>query len=490
MAAKNRQKSEKGEKSASNHEDAPKKSQKSNGASSAGPQGPRSPQKPAATGCLRSLASALLYAVLAAAVGFAALYCQKVLEEVREASARTEESARRSGQLRGAVDGVQLQVESLKRLVEGLESSLSITRSELEGAVSRMKAGELETKKVDETVRNLQSDLLADLSESIKEVKVAQESDLSTVERSVEQRLAEVSEALKASVAEVTSAHAEVQQQVAGLQALVGGAENPALLRQELEAIVNTVAEIKAAQGAEDSRAGSLREQIGSVREELQTRNREVASLSDEVQSVRALVQEAAGSLKRSLSEAQLDLQALKDQRETLESELEQALSRAQEAQKQASEAAAQAQGRSEELETRVKASEESADSLAASISDITYKVDSLLGKAGTLESSVAEQGRAADDAKVTLGGELALLRGRLDQLQSTQESSAWEEPLEELRKRVVSQEESGQRALQSLLSKLSELEEKTSARLQSQEQAISSLQEGVSSSSSSRAEE
>ncbi|KAM8883999.1 cytoskeleton-associated protein 4 [Synchiropus picturatus] len=487
MAAKNRQKSEKGEKGASNHEDAPKK--KSNGASSAGPQGPRSPQKAAGTGCLRVLASALLYAVLAAAVGFAALYCHKVLEEVREASARTEESARRSGQLRGAVDGVQLQVESLKRLVEGLESSLSITRSELEGAVSRMKAGELETKKVDEAVRNLQSDLLADLSESIKEVKVAQESDLSTVERSMEQRLVEVSEALKASVAEVTSAHGEVQQQVAGLQALVGGAENPALLRQELEAIVNTVAEIKAAQGAEDSQAGSLREQIGSVREELQTRNREVASLSDEVQSVRALVQEAAGSLKHSLSEAQLDLQALKDQRDTLESELEQALSRAQEAQKQASEAAAQAQGRSEELETRVKTSEEGADSLAASISDITYKVDSLLGKAGALESSVAEQGRAADDTKVTLGGELALLRGRLDQLQSTQESSAWEEPLEELRKRVASQEESGQRALQSLLSKLSELEEKTSARLQSQEQALSSLQEGVSSSSSRAAE-
>ncbi|KAM9823948.1 cytoskeleton-associated protein 4 [Neosynchiropus ocellatus] len=480
MAAKNRQKSEK---SAASHEDAPKKSQKSNGVSPAGPQGPRSAPR-AGPGCLRTFASALLYAVLAAAVGFAALHGQKVLEEVREARATTEESARRSGQLSGAVDGVQLQVESLKSLVEGLESSLSITRSELEGAVSRMKAGELETKKVDAAVRNLHSDLLADLSESMKEAKVAQESDLSSVERSVEQRLAEVSASLRASVAEVTSGHAEVQRQVAGLQALVGGVENPALLRQELESIVNTVAEMKAAQGAEDALAGSLREQIGSVREELQTRNKEVASLSDEVQSVRALVQEAAGSLKRSLSQAEQDLQALKDQRETLDSELEQALSRAREAQKQASEAAAQAQGRSDELETRVKTSEESADSLAASISDVTYKLDSLLGRFGALESSVAEQGRAVDHAQVTLGGELTLLRSQLDQLQSTQGASpdaALDEQLAELVRRVASQEERGERALQSLLAKVSALEEKTSARLQSQEQAVSSLLEGVS---------
>lgn len=59
------------------------------------------------------------------------------------------------------------QINGLRSVVDGLESSMGITRVELEGAMSRMKKNELETRKVEEALQKLQNDLLRDLSEGI-----------------------------------------------------------------------------------------------------------------------------------------------------------------------------------------------------------------------------------------------------------------------------------------------------------------------------------
>lgn len=57
-----------------------------------------------------------------------------------------------------AVTSHVFQVESLRNIMDGLESSLGITRVELEGAISRTKKGELETRKVEEALHKLQND--------------------------------------------------------------------------------------------------------------------------------------------------------------------------------------------------------------------------------------------------------------------------------------------------------------------------------------------
>ena len=112
MTAKNRHKSSSsGEKSAaaaaSSHEDASKKSPKSSTGN--GVAVPEAPGQKSGS-CLGLLATVLFYAALIGAAGFAAFYMQQVVEEIRETSARHEESAQRSAELSGKMESVVQQV--------------------------------------------------------------------------------------------------------------------------------------------------------------------------------------------------------------------------------------------------------------------------------------------------------------------------------------------------------------------------------------------
>ncbi|CAB1430905.1 unnamed protein product [Pleuronectes platessa] len=474
MTAKNKNKSSSAEKSAApvSQDEAPKKTQKSpsNGSTgSPGPQGPRT------RGGLGLLLNTVFYAALVGAAGFAAFHLQQVVEEIRESNARTEQSAQRSAELGSKMESVVLQVESLRSSVDGLDSSLSVTRVELQGAISRMKTGEVETRRVKEALQNLQNDLLRDLSEGISEVKEARERDFSSLEKTVEERLAEVSQSIKVNMAEVTEAQGEAQSQLADLKARLGDMEDPAFIKEELSAIVEAVAEIKTSNQADHSSGNSLREQIGAVREELQTRNQEVASLSQEVETVRSVVQENVGSLRQSLSEAEAEVQALKDKSLVVEGAVEQAAEVAREVEREANAAAAQAQRRSEELEARVRASEETGDSLSASVSEITSKVESLLAKLDTHESALAAQ---VQKAKAGLEQELETLKSSMGELQSNVvalveagKDSSLDEQVKDLEKRLA--------ALESLRRMVAGLEDKT-AKLEGHDQAIAALQEAL----------
>ncbi|KAM4523061.1 cytoskeleton-associated protein 4 [Fundulus diaphanus] len=470
MTSKNRSKSS--EKSAApSQDDAPKKSQKSggatNGVSGPGPQGPRSGS------CLGLLLTAVFYTAMIGAAGFAAFYLQQVVEEVRQINAEHAESARRGAELGTKMESVVQQVESLRSNVDGLESSLGITRVELEAAMSRTKRGEVETRRVEEALQKLQNDLLRDLSAGIREVKEAREKDFSSLEKTVEERLAEVSQSISASVAEFAEGQGEAQRQLADLKARLGDTADPSLIKQELSAIVDVVAGLKTDKEAADAASDSLREQIGAVREELQTRNKEVTSMSQEVESMRSAFQETASSLKESLSAAQAGVQALADQTATLQGGLEQVADAVRSAEERAKAAAAQAQKRAEDLETRVTLSEDRGDSLSAALSDISVKVESLLAKYDGHESSLSAQGEAVERVQRDLKQELEAIRSSTEELRSG--GALRGEPTQ------AASEGSGslQAELESLRTAVEEVASKA-ATLDSHEQAIRSLQEAV----------
>ncbi|XP_031613624.1 cytoskeleton-associated protein 4 [Oreochromis aureus] len=490
MTAKKPKNSDKS--AASSQEDAPKKSQKSshNGASAPGPQG-----SPRSGSCLSLLVTTVFYMALIGAAGFAAFHVQQVLDEVRQTNAKHEESARQSAELSGKVESVVQQVESLRGVVDGLESSLGITRVELEGAISRMKRGEVETRRVEEALQRLQNDILRDLSEGIKEVKEAREKDFSSLEKTIEERLAEASQSIKASVAEFTEAQSEAQSQLADLKARLGDIEDPALIKQELSAIVDAVAEIKTAKDAADLSGDSLRQQISAVREELQTRNREVASVSQEIETVRKVMQDTTGNLRETLSSTEASLQALKDKAVMLESGMEQFVGSVRNVEEQVNEAATQALLRTDDLAARVKASEENVVSMSASVSDINSKVQSLFDKHDAHESSLAAQGKAVEDIKSNLEQELEAVKSSLEDLQSSiaalegdktelpSADSSLGEQVEDLEKRLTALEDNSSRMkpeqLENLRDMVAGLESKA-AKLEGHDQAIAALQEAL----------
>ncbi|KAM3587398.1 uncharacterized protein V6R79_004330 [Siganus canaliculatus] len=466
MTAKNRQKNNSSEKSvASSQDDASKKSQKStsNGLSGPSHQGPKSGS------CLGLVATTMFYIALLGAAGFAAFHVQQVVEEMRQTSARIEKSAQQNAELAGKMESVAQQVESLRSNVDGLESSLGITRVELEGAVARMKRGEVETRRVEEALQKLQNDLLRELSEGINEVKEAREKDFSSLEQTVEERLAEASQSIKASVAEFTGAQGEVQSQLADLKSRMGDMEDPALIKQELSAIVDTVAEVRSASQASDSSVSALREDIVAVRAELQTRNQEVASLSQEIQTVRSVVQDHVGNLRQSLSAAEAEVQAVMEKTVTLESSVQQATDAARNAENLANEATARVNKQSEDLEARVKASEDTGDSLSASVSDINNRLESLLSKYDSHESTLAAQGQAVEKVRTDLVQEVEELSSSLGQ------------EVNNLEKRLAALESSDAQPeqLENLKSMVAGLEAKA-AKLEGHDQAIATLQQAL----------
>lgn len=106
MTAKNRHKNN--EKSAaSTQEDAPKKSQPSASVSAAGGPGHHGTRSGS---CFGLFVTTVFYAALLGAAGFGAFQVQKVVEELRETTARQEESAQRNAAIGTKMDSVVQQV--------------------------------------------------------------------------------------------------------------------------------------------------------------------------------------------------------------------------------------------------------------------------------------------------------------------------------------------------------------------------------------------
>ncbi|XP_064794963.1 cytoskeleton-associated protein 4-like [Oncorhynchus masou masou] len=411
MTARNRNKNNLSEKTASStQDDVAKKSPKPGSNGSPSIQG---------SGSWVKVLAALCYIALVAAAGFAAIYLQQVLKEVHQISSRHEETVRENAEVAHKVENVLQRVDNVRRAVDGLESALGTMRAEQEVGSRAVRKGEAETRRVEEALQRLQNELLVDLSEGIKEVKEARERDFSSLEKTVEERLAELSASIADSVTEFTETQGETQSQLADLKARLDDMEDPELIRQELSSIVDTVAGLSTTKQATDESAYSLREQIAAVGSELQTRNQEIASMSQEVEAVRLLVQETAGSLRQQVSGAEAGIQALTDQDQSLESSLELATEALHSLEKELRGESARAEQRSDGLEVRLKVVEEGGDSLAASLTDLTSNVEALLAKYDSHESTLAAQGTAAEKARATLQGELEELKGSLGELQS-----------------------------------------------------------------------
>uniref|UniRef100_A0A8C5FIW7 Cytoskeleton associated protein 4 n=1 Tax=Gadus morhua TaxID=8049 RepID=A0A8C5FIW7_GADMO len=366
----------------------------------------------------------LLFSVaLVAGGGFAAFYLQQALEEVHQIGAKNQETALEN-------------VDSVRRVVEGLEASLAVTRSELGAAGGRLRQGEEEKQRLEEALQRLQNDLLQDLSAGISQVKEARERDFSSLESTVETRLAEVGQSVASSVAELAAAQGEVRGQLAGLQARLGEAEDPAVLRGELAVVAGAVEELEAASRASEAGAVSLAEQIGGVSAELQTRNGEVASLAQEVDAVRALVQDTVGSLKGIVTAAEAGVTELRAGSE----ELEAGLGRAQEAVgRLREEAREQTLQRSVDLEARVKASEEAAQSVA----ELSSRVEALLASHDSHDSALAAHGQAAEKARAGLAEELEQLRAGVEEVRSSADQGSLGGLTEALDSRLSTLEES-----------------------------------------------
>lgn len=311
----------------------------------------------------------------------------------------------------------------MKFSLEGLEAAVGRTQAELESTNRAIIKGETETRRVEEVLQKLQNEILRDLSEGIREVKQAREHDFSSLEKTLEVRLAELSRSIADSVAEFTGAQEEAQAQLSDLKVRLGEQNEPGNLKEELLSITTAVANLHTANEVADGNIGVLREQIASVSSELQTRNKEVASLSEEIETVRSLVQTTAGSLRQEVSASQAIVQGVSDQIQNMQHNQLHTSQALQSLQIDLRGELSKTETREDELEARLKIAEGSLEALANSAAEQASRVETFLSKYDSHESSLASQSQVAEKARQALKDELGGLRSSLGDLQASIEA-------------------------------------------------------------------
>ncbi|KAI1888110.1 hypothetical protein AGOR_G00181670 [Albula goreensis] len=418
MPAKHRNKSNTSDKNpTSNQDDVAKKIPKASKESDSSGSG---------SGSWAKVLAALSYIALVAAAGFAAFYLQRVVEEVGQINSRTEESIQKNAELTKKMESVLQQVDSLSQTVDGFDTALSRMRTELESTGWAVRKGEAETRRVEEALQKLQNELLRDLSDGIQEVKEAREQDSASLERTVEERLTELTRSIGDSVAEFTEAQGETQGQLKDLKVRLDSMDDPSSLKRELLAITETVGELHTASQAAENTAESLRTQIDNVRAELQIRNQEVASTAQEIESVRELVQNTAGVLRQAVTEAESSVKALTDQTQTLQSGLDLAVGSIQSLEEGLRGAVSHAEKSGEEVEARLKAVEQSAETSGAAVSQQTARMESLLSKYDSHESVLATLGRDLESVRSAGEAEAVKLQAALKEAQQALRGRWW----------------------------------------------------------------
>uniref|UniRef100_A0A671PAC1 Cytoskeleton associated protein 4 n=1 Tax=Sinocyclocheilus anshuiensis TaxID=1608454 RepID=A0A671PAC1_9TELE len=304
-----------------------------------------------------------------------------------------------------------LQIRSMQVSLEALESAVLSVRTDLERTGRAAQKGEDNTRRLEDSLQNLQSKIAQELTQAIREVKEVREKHAS----SLEERLSQLSR----STAESSVQQSRFQSELQELRARLEQQDTPALLRQELESLSSAVATLHTASEVSEGNTAVLREQIAAVSAEQQTRNREVASVSEDVEAVRTLLQSAAGSLRDEVSAARADAQGASDQIQSLSDRLEHTSTALQSLETHSRDQLLQLEKHREDVEVRLKSVEESQEGMESSLTEQTNRLNALAAKHESQQRSLGDYKTTAETESQVLRDGLDGLRSRLEELQT-----------------------------------------------------------------------
>uniref|UniRef100_A0A8C1D6K5 Cytoskeleton associated protein 4 n=1 Tax=Cyprinus carpio carpio TaxID=630221 RepID=A0A8C1D6K5_CYPCA len=394
MAAKNRNKSSS---QPSNSDKTPASAQPDDAPRSRSAQRAAGAQSNNASGspALLKLVSALCYLGFVAGTVIVSVTFYHELSEIKLASSRHEESVQRSADARQ-------QIRSMQASLEALESAVLGVRTDLERTVRAAQEGEDNTRRLEHSLQNLRSQISQELTQTVREVKEARDTDAS----SLEERLSQLSR----STAESSFQQSRLRSELQELRTRLDKQDAPPLLKKELEALSSAVSE---------GNTAVLREQITAVSAEQQTRNREVASVSEDVEAVRTLLQSTAGSLRDEVSAARAAAQSASDQTQSLSDRLEQTSTALQSLETHTRDQLLQLEKHREDAEVRLKSVEEGQEVMQSSLTEQTSRLSALAAEHESQRRSLGDYKTSADTQSQALRDGLDGLTSRLEQLQT-----------------------------------------------------------------------
>ncbi|RXN02300.1 cytoskeleton-associated 4 [Labeo rohita] len=367
------------------------------------------------SGGLMKFLSALTYLVFVIGTVIVSLCFYQELSDIKQTNSRYEESVKKCADAEHALQ----QVRSMKASLESLESQMLTARTDLERTSRAVQKGEADTRRMEDSFQKLQNKISQELTQGIQEAKDAGNKDISSLERTMEERLAQLSRSIAESTAEFASQQSQYKNELLELKARLEEKDTPALIKQELTSLSRAVAILNTASEVAEGNVAVLREQIAAVGAELQTRNKEVASVSEDVEAVRTVVQSAVRTLRDEVSAARASAQTASDQLQGLNERLEQSSGALQSLEISMREELLKVDKRREDVDIRLKGVEENVEALESSLSEQTNRLSALTTKHESHENSLANYKTAAEKERQTLRDGLDGLRSSLEELET-----------------------------------------------------------------------
>ncbi|GCC32640.1 hypothetical protein chiPu_0011103 [Chiloscyllium punctatum] len=391
------------------------------------------------------LSGFLMFAVAAAAASVSAWYLHSLSQQINHLHQRSEETSLESSGVATKLETVLQQVESMKILTNRLDSVLRHTQQELQETNKAVNKGESKTNQITETLQKLQNEILRDLSDGIQDVKEARERDVTSLEKTVEEKLTELTKSIHDNIVAFTEVQEKNQNDIDEMKSKIGLLETTIETKsQEITVLIDKHDQLKNALHSQLTAQEALKQSVSNAEISLN-------AVSEEVHNCRQ------------------DLQETKDSLNNQEKEL---LSKAVDA-------STRVEKQNEMFESRLSVAEENILALNTAATHLSEKLEFY-----NLDS-VQDTMRSMTDSQASLSNEIQTLKANLKDLQNPATEEVLNalqnemQALEAQQKEQITQVQSDHKeSLKQLEKSVTEIGEKTqnvAATLKSAEETIRS---------------
>ncbi|NXA12901.1 CKAP4 protein, partial [Sapayoa aenigma] len=203
-------------------------------------------------------------------------------EEVGRSAQEMEASVRQRQELAATLDAVVQKVHSLQTTFGEFESMMKIVQQKQEVTEKAVKQGESEINRISEVLQKLQNEILKDLSDGIHMVKDARERDFTSLENTVEERLTELTKSINDNIAVFTEVQQRSQDEINNMKAKVGSLEQADVYKHEIKVLKDAFNEMQASMKIKEKDIETLKTTIDSMESDVYTEVKELVNLKQE----------------------------------------------------------------------------------------------------------------------------------------------------------------------------------------------------------------
>lgn len=303
------------------------------------------------------------------------------------------------------------QVHSLQTILGAFESTLRSSQQKQDLTEKAVKQGEGEINRISEVLQKLQNEILKDLSDGIHVVKDTHEQDFMSLEKTVEERLTELTNSINDNIALFTDVQKSSQKEINEVKAKVARLGVLEGTPRELQGLQEAVQVLQAAGKPQDGELKALQQTLSTLEAEVNSQVKELVNLKQEQKGFweEAEVQRLAlRTLEEKLAEAKQASDHFSAQLQRLEEELHQM--RADVREPQSPEAWEVLQKESRELDSRLQSVESGVQVAQAVAARQAQTLETLVSNSEEQEQRLADLQKhlenldSSSDAEVEAG--------------------------------------------------------------------------------------